>query len=187
MIDWEGIARQHGPLVWRTVFRLLGRGGTDAADCFQETFLTALDYARTREIHNWPGLLQRIATTRALDVIARRKAESGRRGGGLNDVNQVPSRRVGPEALAQETELMDAFREALAELPEAYREAFCLRHFSGMSYEEIAAETGATAQGVGVTLHRAKARLKRLLTAAGVADEQGRHVAPAPAQPVQGA
>src|SRR5688572_6997176 len=79
MIDWEQVARLHGPLVWRTVYRLLGRGGPEAADCFQETFLTALDYARRQEIRNWPGLLTRIATTRALDAVAKRKTESARR------------------------------------------------------------------------------------------------------------
>ena len=142
MIDWEQIARAHGPLVWRTVYRLLGRGGPEAADCFQETFLTALDYARRQEVRNWPGLLTRIATTRALDAVARRKTESARRTRVEEDhFDHLPSARAGPDAASQESELMEQFRDALAELPAGQREVFCLRHFSGMSYEDIAAET----------------------------------------------
>jgi RNA polymerase sigma-70 factor (ECF subfamily) len=171
MIDWEQVARLHGPLVWRTVYRLLGRGGPEAADCFQETFLTALDYARRQEVRNWPGLLTRIATTRALDAVARRKTESARRTR-VDDghFDRVASTGIAPDDAAQGAELMDGFREALASLPAGQREVFCLRHVSGMSYEEIAAETGATADAVGVTLHRARARLKAWLTDAGLAD-----------------
>jgi RNA polymerase sigma-70 factor (ECF subfamily) len=187
MIDWEQIAREHGPLVWRTVYRLLGYGGADAADCFQETFLTALGYAGRQDVRNWPGLLQRIATTRALDTLARRKTESRRRGRVADDdFDGVPSERCGPDAASQESELMDQFRIALAELPAGQREVFCLRHLGAMSYEEIAAETGSTSDAVGVTLHRARMRLKALMTAAGVSGDTDRYAAaPSPPPPRQ--
>ena len=68
---------------------------------------------------------------------------------------------------------MESFRGALADLPEGQREVFCLRHLGGMSYEQIAAETGTTADAVGVTLHRARERLKAWLTDAGLADVPG--------------
>src|SRR4051812_32794208 len=98
MIDWDDIARQYGPLVWKTVYRLLGTGGADAADCFQETFLTALDYANRQEVRNWPGLLQRIATTRALDTISRRRTDRRRLGGSdSEDLDRVASNDAGPD------------------------------------------------------------------------------------------
>jgi RNA polymerase sigma-70 factor (ECF subfamily) len=185
MIDWERIAREHGPLVWRTVYRLLGYGGADAADCFQETFLTAMDYARRQDVRNWPGLLQRIATTRALDALAKRKSESIRRGRVEDDdFDRVPSGHRSPEAASHESELMDQFRVALAELPPGQREVFCLRHLSAMSYEEIAAETGTTSDAVGVTLHRARTRLKVLMTAAGVSCHTDRHESMPPGLPI---
>jgi RNA polymerase sigma-70 factor, ECF subfamily len=173
MIDWEDIARRYGPLVWRTVYRLLGTGGTDAADCFQDTFLTALDYAKRQDVRNWPGLLQRIATTRALDAIARRRTERSRCAGADPEaLDRVASTRAGPESAAQEAETMERFRVALAELPPGQREVFCLRHFSGMSYDEIATETGLSVDTVGVTLHRARGRLRESLVTTEVADEQ---------------
>jgi RNA polymerase sigma-70 factor (ECF subfamily) len=168
MIDWEDIAKRHGPLVWRTVYRLLGTGPgavESVRECFQETFVTALDYARRNDVRNWPGLLQRIATTRALDVIASRKAERSRRIGNNLETNfdRVPSPRAGPEAAAEHAETMDRFRVALADLPAGQREAFSLRHFSQMSYEEIANETGLSIDAVGVAIHRARGRLKESL------------------------
>ena len=43
-IDWERIIQEHGPMVWRTAYRLLGRVH-DAQECVQETFLSALRLA----------------------------------------------------------------------------------------------------------------------------------------------
>jgi RNA polymerase sigma-70 factor (ECF subfamily) len=166
MTDWEEIVRLHGPLVWRTVYRLLGSGAAraTAADCFQEAFLTALDYSRRQVVRNWPGLLQRIATTRALDAITRRRAEAGRNVRiEAADWEQVPSPGLRPDAAMQEAELTEQFRVALAGLPPGQREAFCLRFLSGMSYEEIARETGSSVDAVGTAIHRARAKLKEAL------------------------
>ena len=176
MIDWEDIATRHGPLVWRTVYRLLGTGNGGSADaareCFQDTFLTALDYATRRDVRNWPGLLQRIATTRALDAIASRRVERRRFTGSADvDLEHVASTRAGPGAAAEHAETEDRFRAALAELPPGQREAFCLRHFSQMSYEEIAIETGLSVDAVGVALHRARGRLKEALAPTALAVE----------------
>ena len=71
MVDWSQIVQQHGPLVWTTVYRLL-RHEADAADCFQRTFLSALVLSRTQSIRNWPGLLQRLGTARALESLRQR-------------------------------------------------------------------------------------------------------------------
>ena len=40
MTDWSQIVQEHGPLVWRTAYRLLNHEA-DAADCFQRTFVSA--------------------------------------------------------------------------------------------------------------------------------------------------
>ena len=79
MPDWDAIVAEHGPLVWRTVYRLVGNHA-DASDCFQETFLSAISAARRERVENWGGFLQRIATARALDRLRRRVRQSGRDG-----------------------------------------------------------------------------------------------------------
>jgi DNA-directed RNA polymerase specialized sigma24 family protein len=40
MTDWERLIDEHDPLVWRTVFRIVGHHG-DAEDRFQATFFAA--------------------------------------------------------------------------------------------------------------------------------------------------
>lgn len=167
MIDWQAISLQHSPLVWRTVTRLLGHGGADAADCFQETFLAALDFSRRQEVRNWPGLLQRLATARALDQLRRRRRERSRtsdNGHGFRpEVDQLYSRNLGPESLAQNAELMERLREALAELSAQQSEVFCLRYLNELSYEEIAGELRISVDSVGVNLHRARRHLRERL------------------------
>ena len=71
MTDWRNIVSRHGPAVWRTAYRLLG-AHADAADCFQEAFLAALQMSRRQRVRSWPALLQTLTTRRALDELRRR-------------------------------------------------------------------------------------------------------------------
>ena len=48
---------------------------------------------------------------------------------------------------------------------------FCLRYLNEMSYRQIAHELQVGVNAVGVSLHRAKARLREILAGAGVKDE----------------
>ena len=64
MTDWSPIIEQHGPLVWQTAYRLLNHEA-DAADCFQQVFLTAIRLDQKEKVHYWPALLKKLATARA--------------------------------------------------------------------------------------------------------------------------
>jgi RNA polymerase sigma-70 factor (ECF subfamily) len=68
MTDWSQIVEEHGPLVWRTAQRLL-RHEADTADCFQRTFISAVEVSQREAVHSWPALLRRLATARALDNV----------------------------------------------------------------------------------------------------------------------
>jgi RNA polymerase sigma-70 factor (ECF subfamily) len=153
--------REHTALVWRTAYRLLANRD-DAADCYQETFVAAWELARRRPVRNWPGLLQRVATTRALDHLRRRR-RAGRRRESVPDLAEIRSDRGGPLADAENAELSDCLRRALADLPERQSQAYCLRHLNGFSYEQIADELDMTVSAVGVNLQRAGQRLRAAL------------------------
>jgi RNA polymerase sigma-70 factor (ECF subfamily) len=71
VIDWQIIIEKHGPAVWQTAYRLLGNY-EDASDCFQETFICALKVSNRQRVKNFPALLVRLATTRAIDQLRRR-------------------------------------------------------------------------------------------------------------------
>ncbi len=106
MIDWETIVEQHGPDVWRTTYRLLS-DRDQASDCYQETFLQAVKYARRHTVENWASMLKRIATARALDCLLRRY----RRGTTpFSDDGPVDSREQLPEQPVEMREWMDHLR-----------------------------------------------------------------------------
>ncbi len=167
--DWQVVVERHGPLVWRTVYRLVGNSA-DAADCFQETFVSALSVCRRQRVRNWPGLLSRLATARALDRLRQRLARAGRQAD-LADWTSVPSPNPGPVELAEAAELGAQLRRALVQLPAQQSEVFCLRCLNDLSYRQIARQMGIKTSNVGVLLHRARVRLRELLVGAGVGQE----------------
>ncbi len=157
MIDWQVIIEKHGPAVWQTAYRLLGNR-TDAADCFQETFVCALEISRRQRIRNFSALLTRLATTRAIDQLRRRFRQS--HCSPSDTWAAVPSTNPGPAQMAQQQELAARLRESLTQLPPQEAQAFCLRYLNDMSYRQIANELGIKANAAGVLLHRARAKLR---------------------------
>jgi RNA polymerase sigma-70 factor (ECF subfamily) len=161
VVDWSQIVQQHGPMVWRTVYRLL-RHDADAADCFQRTFLAALVLSRAQTVRNWPGLLQRLGTARALESL-RQRLRQARRLRPLLAEAAVADGTPGPDQSAAVSELSDRLREALAELDERQAQVFCLACLDGLSYAEIADQLGLTVNHVGVLLNRARVGLRERL------------------------
>jgi len=159
--DWQTIVTECGPLVWRTAYRLVGNHA-DAADCFQETFLAALELSRREPVRNMSGLLVRLATTRSIDRLRQRgRHEHGQADG--RDCDGTGSTSPADEAQAQE--LVGQLREAIGQLPAQEAKVFCLRYLSEMSYRQIARHLGIGTNVVGVSLYRAKARLREALGA----------------------
>jgi RNA polymerase sigma factor (sigma-70 family) len=157
--DWERIVVDHGPAVWATVLRIL-RHHADAQDCYQQTFLDALQCSRSRMTTNWAALLATIATRRAIDRLRQRI--SARNCRVEIEASEDLSVEGGPAgAQMGELELMDTLRTGLAILPEKQAAAFWLRSVEELSYVEIAAELGIDANEVGVLLHRARTSLQR--------------------------
>ena len=171
MIDWERILRHDGPAVWRTAWRVLG-SRADADECFQETFVAALEYAKRpgHAVQNWRALLQRIATGRAIDRLRRRVSQRNREATLPDD---HPSASGRPDEQLESAELSASLRRALARLPQGQAEVFCLFHIEGWSYREIAAEFAVTTDLVGVWLQRAKHRLRELLAHVDPAGPEG--------------
>jgi RNA polymerase sigma-70 factor (ECF subfamily) len=168
VVDWSQIVQQHGPLVWTTVYRLL-RHDADAADCFQRTFLSALMLSRTQTIRNWPGLLQRLGTARALELLRQRLRQSQRLEPLFAEL-AVSSIAPEPDQAAAVSELSDHLREALAQLDARQAQVFCLICLDGLSYAETADQLGLTVSHVGVLLNRARVGLRERLRSHEPAD-----------------
>jgi RNA polymerase sigma-70 factor (ECF subfamily) len=163
MTDWSQIVQQHGPLVWHTLHRLL-TNEADEADCFQATFVAALELSRTEAIRNWPALLRHLATIRALECLRQRgrQANHQRR---LPEDGLVDDRAVNPLQAAESGELAEHLRQALAELDIRQAQVFCLACLEDLSYQEIARHLGVTVNHVGVLLNRARTALRERLRA----------------------
>lgn len=170
MNDWAEIVEQHGPDVWRTAYRLLN-DQNDASDCYQETFLQAVEYARRRTVTCWPAMLRRMATSRAIDQLRRRYRANSR----YESLSLLTDEPIGderaPDASAQLRESMEQLRKALAEISPAQAEVFWLSEVEMLSHADVGAHLGVSPQQVAVLLHRAKQKLRKLLAARGVTHE----------------
>jgi len=157
--DWDQLVEQHSGLVWTTVRRLLD--AADAADCFQDTFVAALQLAQRRRVENWPAMLRCLATARAIDRLRRRSRLAHRMNG------QAAARETGPQTGPLEQlvagELQARARALIARLPPREAEVVCLRHLSELSNEEVASVLGLRAGAVAVLLHKAHRRLQTWL------------------------
>src|SRR5688572_11741737 len=135
MTDWLKIVEDHGPIVWKTASRLLGNGA-DAADCFQRTFLAAVKFAGQQAVRDWPALLRRLATARALEQLRARIRDRGRQTG-LSSRDSLDGHASPPE-IAQARELAGELRIALGTIDPRQAQVFCLTQLEGLSYDEAA-------------------------------------------------
>ena len=158
MSEWEDIVNKYGSLVWHTVYRLLG-DDAEAADCYQEAFLSAVEFSKSQRVRNCSALLTRLATSKAIDRLRIRFRRSERN---MNPANLtvLPSSTPGPARQVQNWELAAELRKAISQLPRHEAEVFCLRHLNDLSYRQIGRELGITANSAGVLLHRARKRLQ---------------------------
>jgi len=166
VIDWKAVVNKHGPIVWNTAYRLLGNH-TDTADCFQDTFVCALEVSRRQHVRSFPALLARLTTARAIDRLRQRMREPNI-STDITDCAAIPGSDVEPYQQVQAQELAIGLRDALAQLPQQEAQIFCLRYLNDMSYRLIAKELGIKANTAGVLLHRARTKLREHLEKAAV-------------------
>ena len=168
MEDWSSIVAQHGEAVWRAAYRILGNEA-DAADCVQETFAAAVKVSRRQPVRSWPALLHRLGSTKALEMLRQRTRRRRRQDATAADACETADGGPGPADQAQAREATEALRRALARLPEQQAAVLSLRFFEDLSYDEIAEAMGLKSSAVGVLIHRARIKLRELMTAESAA------------------
>ncbi|MFN0055052.1 MAG: RNA polymerase sigma factor [Planctomycetales bacterium] len=157
------VLRDQGHLAWGLIVRILGDDGDDAADCYQQSFYElASRQARVNDIRHAGSLWKRIAAARAIDTI-RRRISDRERTRLAGDIQVVTDPKTGPAAQAQESELLDAFRAALATIPEVQASAFLLTQVDDLSNQDAAQVLGVSVNHLGVLLHRARVALRTRL------------------------
>ena len=155
---WEG-------RVNRVLARLVA-SPSDVEDLRQEVFLKVF---RARHRYRARGAfstwLYRIVLNTARDVARRRRPES------LGD-HEPNARDDGAESLAQRDELRERISAALASLPDGLREPLVLKHYSEMTFAEVAEVTGIPASTVKSRVGIALAKMRGELAREGITQEE---------------
>ncbi len=155
--ELAGLFEAHADRVFRVAYRITG-DAADAEDVLQTVFFRILRKGETPDPSgSVVGYLHRAAVNVALDVIRRRKRA---RRVGLDDAPEPEDPKPGPDRLQDSQELRQGLRLALAQLSPRAAEMFTLRYVEGYSNREIASMFETSQTAVGVTLHRARHRLR---------------------------
>src|SRR5580704_9701561 len=161
------LVEQHSRVIFRLAFRMTGNE-QDAEDVVQETFLRAYrrlaDYEARASFSTW---LYRIASNYALDLIRMRKRHEEKReraSSENHDVLQaIPEAGPAPARIVYAAQVKDRVNAALDELSVQERTAFVLRHFEGLSIDEIGRALGTGTNATKHSIFRAVQKLRRSL------------------------
>lgn len=147
--------RRHQQWMYAYILRVVG-SADEAKDIFQETFIRIVRTApESKEpVANVAGLLMRTARNLCLNHLRDRKQTVE-----LEDIHLVADQRGHYER----DELLGLIATALDTLDTEYREAFVMRLYHDLSYDEIAELTNSTVPAVKNRVWRAKDRIKQLL------------------------
>ena len=151
----------------------------ETVDIVQETFQSALKHINKLEMRSTASIMQwlsRIAENQMHDVHRRfygQKRDRTREvrisdGGRMDDESTrgvvPPSGSVAPDELAAQDEIRKIVDDAVAELPDDYREVIMLRTYYGGSWEFVAEQIGRPNADAARQLHRrARIRLSRIM------------------------
>jgi RNA polymerase sigma factor (sigma-70 family) len=137
----------HGRDVHRFLVAMVGR--TDADDCYQETWLSALRaYPRLRDGSNLRSWLLTIAHRKAIDHVRARRRRPV-------PVAETPDRTAPPAGDGQ-PEIWERVRE----LPPKQRTAIALRYLLDAQYADISAVMGTSEEAARRNVHEGLKRLR---------------------------
>ena len=162
------LVEREAAAVYRACHRILGRRH-DAEDATQESFLAAFrsigGYRGDGSLRGW---LLRIATRQSFRRLAQRRptAELDAAGEPI-----LADTAADPKRIVVAAEIRDEVREAVAQLPDPYREVVALRFFGELSLAEVAEATGRPINTVKTHLRRGLERLRPIVAAEALTDE----------------
>ena len=157
--EFEDLFREHYPLVYRSAFSVIFNA-EDAEDVVQTVFLRILRNGLPSGVQNSKGYLYRAAVNEALNIVRSRRNV-------LNTNRFTPEPIANAETQEHESAMSARIAEAMAQLNPAAVEMLVLRYEHHYSDAQIGKLLGKSRGVVAVTLYRARARLKKLLTASG--------------------
>lgn len=154
--------------VYNTVLSLI-QNNDEAEDIAQEVFMEVFRSIESfREDASLSTWIYRIATTKSLEVIRKKKTQkrfafiSSLFGKNDELIHQPPDFEH-PGIVAENKELAQNLFAAISKLPDNQRIAYTLVNVEGLSYQETAGAMSITKSSVESLIFRAKGNLKKLL------------------------
>lgn len=146
----------------------------DAEDILQDVFYELVEASRLmRPVEQVGAWLFRVARNRIIDLFRRqqvRRATELPQPAGEEEAapaveDLLPSADLGPEAAFARRLLLEELDAALDELPEEQRSVFIAHELEGVSFKELAAQTGVSVNTLLSRKHYAVVHLRRRLQA----------------------
>ena len=170
LLDPDLLLERYGERIYRLARRMTN-SDADAEDVMQNTLIKILRKAESYRGESDPmGWIYRITMNEAREVHRKRKRrpavsldslpvdfDESNHAVGVSDIGKRPDK----EAMASEID--DRVREAIAELPDGYREAVVLYDLEGVPYTDAAELMGLSLGGFKTRLHRARLHLRNVL------------------------
>ncbi len=152
---FKELYRRHSPRIYRYCHKILGHR-EEAEDVFQETFVKFYTSASSeRSMTNVPAFLFRIARNLSLN----RKRDQVY-------LESLEGLEIGfnPDFGFERDELLNLIAQAVESLSFDYREAFVLREYEDMPYDQIAELIDSTINTVRSRVFRARQQIRKILS-----------------------
>ena len=177
--SFDRLVEAYAPRLFGFLYRLTG-SRQESEDLLQEVYLRLVRmieaYTHDGRFDAW---LFRIAANLVRDRVRKVRrtgkfvSDAGDDGNG-SLIDSIESAEPEIERGLVLSEEMDALARALAELPEAEREVIALRHFSQMSFKEIAEATNVPLGTALARGHRGLEKLRKLMAPEAVVETQNK-------------
>lgn len=172
---FDALVDRYGDRLFRFGRRMCG-DREDASDVLQETLIAAYKALKTLDhpeaMRTW---LYRVASNACLMMRRKGKYEPEREIsleelmplGEDGPRAEIPDASDLPDAEAERGEIVARVREAIGDLPPAYRIVLVMRDMEGLSTREVAEALGIGEPGVKMRLHRARLMVRKALVSTG--------------------
>lgn len=164
---FRALVERHSRAIFKLAYRMTGNE-QDAEDVVQETFLRA--YRRLQQFQsraNFGTWLHRIGVNCSLDLMrSRQRHEQHREAAPLDQPEaelSLPATDPSPDRVLFSAEVQQKVADVLARLSPKEKAAFVLRHFEGMSIEDIGRTIGVRENAAKNNIFRAVRKLREAL------------------------
>ena len=170
------IFEQYRVPVFNFIYRMLNGDRTSAEDLLNEVFMklhdAREDYEPKAKFSTW---LFTIARNHCLNCIKSRNYRQSRRTVSLEELVQKTTESSAPDRLvsrsvpddAKRADLRELLEQAIAGLPDEYKEVFILHAVEGFAHAEVAQMLKTNPATVRTHYHRARALLREQIATSG--------------------